>query len=75
MKAKYLKAISSQIGKKFPELSGSRPKITQQKSGHSSNFLLTFSGHAQGPGGKRINRIVRVVASDSGKILKVSTSR
>ena len=75
MNSRHLKAISSQIGKKFPELSGTRPKVTQQKSAHSSNFLLTFSGKAEGPGGKRINRIVRVVATDGGKILKVSTSR
>ena len=75
MNPKQVKSISSQISRKFPELSRTRPKITQQKSARSSNFLLTFAGQAEGPGGKRINRIVRVVASDSGKIIKVSTSK
>ena len=75
MKAKHLKTISSKIGKKFPELSGARPKVTHQKAAHSSNYLLTYSGKAEGPGGKQINRIVRVVANDTGKIIKVSTSR
>ena len=75
MNPKQVKSISSQISRKFPELSGTSPKITQQKLARSSNFLLTFSGQAEGPDGKRINRIVRVVASNSGKILKVSTSK
>ena len=75
MNPKQVKSISSKISRKFPEMSAARPKISQQKSAHSSNFLLTFSGQAEGPGGKRINRIVRVVASDTGKIIKVSTSK
>lgn len=75
MNPKHMNAISNQITRKFPELSGARPKVTQQKSAQSSNFLLTYSGKAEGPGGKSIKRTVRVVASDIGKILKVSTSR
>ncbi len=75
MNAKNISAISKQVSHKFPELSGARPKITQQKAAHSSNFLLTYSGKAKGPGGHVINRRVRVVANEQGKIIKISTSR
>lgn len=75
MNSKSIDNISKKITRQFPELSGARPKVTQQKSAQSTNFLLTFSGKAAGPGGKSFNRRVRVVANEKGKILKVSTSR
>ena len=43
--------------------------------GGTDQYVLTFRGSGQGPGGRVINRIVRVVADDRGKVLKVSTSR
>jgi hypothetical protein len=75
MNSKTIENIASKIGRQFPEVSGSRPKVTQQKSARATNFLLTFSGKAAGPGGKRFNRRVRVVANENGKILKVSSSK
>ncbi len=38
-------------------------------------FLLTFKGRGQGPGGRSIVRIVRVIADERGKVLKISTSK
>ena len=75
MQSNSLRKIEKTIYRQFPEVAGKRPKVTQQKSAHSSNYLLTFNGRAEGPGGRSFNRIVRVVADDSGNILKVSTSR
>ena len=75
MDSKTIASISKKVGKRFPETTGKQPKVTQQKSAGKSNFLLTFSGNAQGPGGKSIRRSVRVVANERGKILKISTSK
>jgi hypothetical protein len=80
MDNKHLDSICKQIYKRFPELSGSRPKVQAQKlnTGDSevpSQYLLIFQGARTTADGKSINRIVRVVASDQGKILKVTTSR
>lgn len=75
MNPNSVRKIEKQIYRQFPEVSGKRPKIIQQKSARSSNFLLTFNGRVEGPGGNIFKRTVRVVADDSGRILKVTTSR
>ena len=73
-------SISRQIYRQFPEVRNAAPMVQSQagaKSGPSgpSQYVLTFRGSGQGPGGHTISRIVRVVADDRGKVLKVSTSR
>jgi hypothetical protein len=81
MDAKLLKSISSQVYRHFPEVKGSHPKIQLQSSPQaksamaSSTYLITYRGSATAPNGKSIPRIVRVVANDQGKILKMTTSR
>ncbi len=78
MNAKSIKNIENQIYRKFPEVAGSRPTVKNQPSakGRSddSTYLLTFRGKAT-QGDRSFSRTVRVVANESGKILKVSTSR
>jgi hypothetical protein len=37
--------------------------------------LLTYKGRVTQPGGFAMNRAVRVVADDDGRILKITTSR
>lgn len=75
MAPKNLNAINQQIYRQFPEVAGARPKVTQQKSRGAANYLLTFNGRGEGPGGRSFKRTVRVIADESGRILKVSTSR
>lgn len=38
-------------------------------------YLLTFKGKADLPGGRKISRVVRIVADERGRILKLSTSK
>jgi hypothetical protein len=77
----HIDRISRQIYRQFPEIKDARPVVQDQPgakttaSGGSNRYLLTFKGRGQGPGGQTIVRIVRVVADDGGKVLKVSTSR
>jgi hypothetical protein len=79
MKDNNIKSISSRISRQFPEVAGSKPKIkTQNHKGAKSGlqtYLLTFQGKAKTADGKSINRIVRVIADETGKIIKITTSR
>ena len=72
--------ISRQVYRQFPEFKDARPAVQCQPGAKaagaaSGRYLLTFKGRGQGPGGQTIVRIVRVVADERGKVLKVSTSR
>ena len=75
MKAKMIDHISQEVYKKHPDLKGVKPKITPRKGETSSDKLLIYSKSVSGPGGKKINRIVRAVADDNGKSKKISTSK
>ena len=80
LNASQIDSISRQIYRQFPEVRNAQPMVQNQggaKSGPGgpSQYLLTFRGSGQGAGGRTISRIVRVVADERGKVLKVSTSR
>jgi hypothetical protein len=72
-----VRSVSKVVARKFPELAGVRPTVKRQKSksGGVAQFLLTFKGKVELPGGKTIKRIVRVVANERGQIKKISTSK
>ena len=75
MKAKLIDHVSQEVYQKHPDLKGVKPKITSRKGDCSSDTLLVYSKSVSGPGGKKINRIVRAVADENGKIKKISTSK
>ena len=75
MNAGTIRKIGNKVSRQFPEIAGSRPKVTQQKSGREAKYLLTFKGSGSGPGGRALSRTVRVIADERGNIIKVSTSR
>jgi hypothetical protein len=81
MDQKLVNNISKQVYLRFPEVDGKKPKVRRQPSpkGKKSNskptYLLTYLGKAKVQGGKTINRYVRVVTDDKGKIIKTTTSR
>ena len=72
MDKKAIDKVSSQIYRKFPPVKNATPQVSKHGEGR---YLLIFSGSGEGPDGKKIKHTVRVVASESGKILKISTSR
>lgn len=74
MEAKYVKSISTQVYRKFPEMKGVKPKVRAQTAG-GSKYLLTFQTIVVLAMGKSMTRWVRVVASDQGEILKITTSK
>ena len=75
MKAKLIDRISEEVFRKHPDLKGVKPKITAREGDTSGDTLLVYKKKVSGPGGKSINRIVRAVADQSGKIKKISTSK
>jgi hypothetical protein len=72
MDRQQLSSICEQIYHKFPEVNGKQPKVQSQPGDQT---LLIFTGSAMAADGRKITRTVRVVANQSGKIIKVSTSR
>lgn len=77
MKASTISKVKQEVTRTYPEMVGSKPTIRKQevnKSGREQ-FVLTFKGKADLPGGRKISRVVRVVADERGHILKMSTSK
>ncbi len=79
-----LRAVIAQIHKRYPEFAGCNPKVRLQNAPQPKSllitptYLLTFQGTARAnsaTGEKAIPRWMRVVISEKGKILKVTTSR
>jgi hypothetical protein len=80
LSASQVDAIVRQVYRQFPEMRHAQPAVQSQPGAKTPGedhrrYLLTFKGRGQGPGGQSIVRIVRVVADDRGKVLKISTSR
>jgi hypothetical protein len=77
MKKQAVTKITSKVVKQFPEMDGVRPAVKRQQapSNGVDQFLLTYTGAAELPGGKTMKRIVRVVADEDGRVIRISTSR
>ncbi len=69
--------IRQKVVKKFPEMERVKPSVKAQSgpNGSGDQYLLIFKGKAELPGGRKMTRIVRVVADDRGCIIKMSTSK
>lgn len=72
MDRELVTAICRQVYRRFPEMEGRSPKVKMQGE---SQVLLIFSTKVTSASGRTLEKTVRVVASDSGKILKMSESR
>lgn len=72
MNQQVLNSVCQQVYRRFPAVSGSQPKV-QPRAG--DQFLLIFNGAAKAADGRKIAQTVRVVVSQDGKIVKVTTSR
>lgn len=69
--------INRQVSRDFPEMKDINPTVRrrpQPKAG-DQRYTLTYKGKAELPGGRFLNRIVRVVADEQGHILRISTSK
>lgn len=68
--------LSNSVVRQYPEMKSVRPTIKEQKKpGGGSQFLLTYKGKAKLPGGRTMSRIVRVVADEDGRLIRMSSSK
>ena len=72
MEDKCIQQVCNSVYRQFPEMKGSRPSVSSLPG---DKYQLIFHGKAETPDGKQISRTVRVAASNTGKILKLTTSR
>jgi hypothetical protein len=78
---KIIKAITLKVSRRFPEVSDVKPKVKkyippgEQQREYRKNYLLLYKTRVTGPGGHTIPRVVRVISTPEGKILKMSTSK
>jgi hypothetical protein len=70
-----IQKVSRQVVRTFPEMDGVTPTVRAQPGSDADQYLLTYKGKAALPGGKSLTRIVRVVADDTGRIVRITTSR
>jgi len=71
MEKAVLNKINRSVYKRFPEMEGVKPK--KRKLGES--VRLTYTAEVLTEDGKKLKRVVQVVATEQGKILKITTSR
>jgi len=72
MDRQTLSSICEQIYRRFPQVTGSKPAVQNRPDGQ---FLLIFKGSARAADGRAIPATVRVVANESGKIIKTTSSK
>jgi hypothetical protein len=77
MKTETVQVISKKIYRRFPEFKGVKPKVRSQQNSKTDTqtYLLTFATRAKVSEEHFLERWVRVVVDESGKIIKVSTSK
>jgi hypothetical protein len=62
--------ISQRVASEYPEMRGIRPAV----SAEGGRYSLVYKTAVSTPAGK-LSRIVRVVADEKGKVLRMSTSK
>jgi len=72
MEKTILDKLCKQIYKQFPIVKGQTPVVSAQGS---DRYLLVFSASGNTPDGQTIHQKIRVVATDTGQIIKTSMSR
>jgi len=68
-------AICNKVYRKYPAMHGVRPQVQRQETRKGEQFLLCFHKRITLQDGKSMPSTVRVVASDRGKIIKMTASR
>jgi hypothetical protein len=68
--------IAKEVTRRFPEMAEACPSVRRQETPDGKEqYVLTFKAKAALPGGKSMQRIVRVTADARGKVTRMSTSK
>ena len=74
MKKEAVEKITRSVVRQFPEMDGVHPAVNSDEGGEDQ-YLMTYKGELDLPDGNTMKRIVRVVASEKGDVIRMSTSR
>jgi hypothetical protein len=74
VKKEAVEKITRTVVRQFPEMDGVRPAVKSDEGG-DDRYLMTYKGALNLPDGNTMKRIVRVVASEKGDVIRMSTSR
>lgn len=72
MDEKIIAKINQEVYKQFPYLQDTKPEIKTEREGV---YQFQYEGSVQTANERTLPIIVKVVADEQGKILKLSTSR
>ncbi len=81
MDQEIIRKINKEVYRRFPEIKGKKPKIQLMKNAEKKNngrpqsYLLVYGSQVSTVTGQSMSRMVRVVATDAGEIIKITTSK
>lgn len=77
MDQKVVQAVCKQIYQQFPQVAGCKPTIKPQSSGKidETTYLLVFTNQEKSKNEVPVKTWVRVLVTDQGDFLKLTTSR
>lgn len=76
MEQKSINKVNKAVYRQYPALENVKPRISKQKSTNNQfNYLLVYKSNMELNSGKLIPLIVRVVSTDNGNIIKISSSK
>ncbi|OGO27395.1 MAG: hypothetical protein A2Z16_04305 [Chloroflexi bacterium RBG_16_54_18] len=76
-----IKAINKEVYRRFPEVKGKKPKVQVLKLSNkrgpdqAKTYLLVYGSQVSTSNQQVLPRIVRVVATEEGVIVKITTSK
>ncbi len=74
MKKEAVEKVTHKVVRQFPEMEGIDPAVKSEQSG-DDRYLMTYKRAFDLPDGNTMKRIVHVVASEQGDVIRMSTSR
>ncbi len=74
MKKEAVEKVTHKVVRQFPEMEGIEPAVKSEQGG-DDRYLMTYKGAFALPDGNTMKRIVHVVASEQGDVIRMSTSR
>jgi len=74
VKKEAVEKVTDSVVRQFPEMDGVKPAVNSEEGG-DDRYLMTYKGAFDLPDGNTMKRIVRVVASEKGDVIRMSTSR
>jgi len=70
-----IERVTREVVRTYAEMQGVSPTVRRETQAPKEQYILTYKAKVNLPGGKTMNRIVRVTADARGRVQRISTSR